>query len=283
MLLFMLLLQLLALLVFIGLFGFSCKVLRRWPVLEANWAKDQCVLPSVEFRAGEVSVRNIRNIEYRTVRDYTLRYYDRSFKLDELMRVWLTLDHFEKKWKGPAHTMLSFEFEGAVFLALSVEIRRIRGQRYSPFWGLFRRYHLMYVLADERDIVALRSHHRRHEMYLYPVATTEEGRRLLLRDVLERTERLRHEPEFYHTLWNSCTTNIVRHVRHVAPGRIPPSPSVLIPGYCDKRAFQLGLIDSELDYEATRKRWRISDHVEKVQVDEEYSTKIREAGRLTLN
>ena len=73
-----------------------------------------------------------------------------------------------------AHTLVSFGFDDGQYLAVSVEARRQDWQSYSPLWGLFRSYELMFVLGDERDLVRLRTNIRRERVYLYRVASAPE-------------------------------------------------------------------------------------------------------------
>ena len=46
-------------------------------------------------------------------------------------------------------------------MAVSVEIRKEKGESFSPWRGLLREYELMYVVGDERDVIRLRTNYRR--------------------------------------------------------------------------------------------------------------------------
>src|SRR5688572_19601532 len=115
------------------------------PSNHRNWNLDQVVLPEAEINGSLVTIRNIRNFTYRSTTDFTPAYYDRTFDLAELQRVYYIVEPFSD-FKGAAHTFVSFEFTGPEFVAISPEIRKEQGEVFSAFKGLFKRYELMYVI-----------------------------------------------------------------------------------------------------------------------------------------
>ena len=163
------------------------------------------------------------------VDDYDVAWEDRSYDLDRLRSAWFVVEPFGDR-KGPAHTLMSFGFEGDDYLAISVEIRKEIGEEFSPWKGLVRQYELVYVIGDERDLIQLRTNHRRDQVFLYPVRAPRERIEQMFVDMLRRANDLRLKPEFYNTLTSTCTTNIVSHVNELVPGRIPFSYTVLLPG-----------------------------------------------------
>lgn len=244
------------------------------PRTDRTWAPDMARMPEARFEGDLVHVAGIRNAEYSAPDRYTLAYYDRSFDLASITSVWYMVEPFGDR-KGPAHTLVSFGFRDGSYLAISVELRREPGEHFSPVKGLLKQYELMYVVADERDVIRLRSNHRRDDVFLYPVRADSAARRRLLVSMLERANHLREHPEFYNTLTNTCTTNIVRHVNEIAPRRIPLSYKVLLPGYSDRLAYDLGLIDTELPFEEARKRHHINARALRYADDPDFSRLIR--------
>ena len=162
-------------------------------------------------------------------------------------------------WRGPAHTFLSFGFAGGAYVAISVEIRKEQGESFSPLGGLLRQYELIYVVGDERDLIGLRANHRHDDVYLYPIRTSKEKIRTLFVAMLERANQLAAHPEFYNTLTNTCTSNIVDHIDVITPGRIPFSYKTILPAYADDLAFDLGLIDTDSPRDQYRAAHRIND------------------------
>jgi len=73
----------------------------------------------------------------------------------------------------------------------------------------------------------------------------------LLKSFLRRTNKLHDEPEWYHSITNACTTNIVRHVNEVYPGRVPRAIAVLLPGLSPKILERNNLIRLDGSLEQT--------------------------------
>lgn len=245
------------------------------PSNDRNWAADQTVLPWAEFAGTNVTVHGIRNFTYTSETQYQPAWYDRTFDLRDLNSAWFIVEPFGA-FEGAAHTFVSFGFGNGEFLAMSVEIRKEKGETFSPLKGLLRQYEIMYVAGDERDLVKLRSNFRNDQVYVYPVRTTPDRMRQMFVEMLTRANSLRMRPEFYNTLTNTCTTNLMRHVNAIAPKRIPLRREVLLPGYADRLAYELGLIDTDLSFENARKRFHINEKARRFAEDPEFSRKIRE-------
>jgi hypothetical protein len=239
------------------------------------------VLQRASFADNQVTITNVRNILYRSTRDYDVRYYDKTFALSELESVWYVVEPFSGHGFGAAHTMVSFGFKGGDYLAISAEIRKEKGESFSPVKGLFRQYEIVYVIADERDAVKLRAIHRRDKVFIYPVKTSAENRARLFVSMLKRANELATAPEFYNTLVNTCTTSIMRHVNEIVPGTVPWSYKVLMPAFSDELAYQLGLLDargpdgSTLTLEQMRARYLINDRANDFKDDPHFSDRIR--------
>jgi hypothetical protein len=245
------------------------------PSNDRNWSEDQSVLPYAEFNGNLVTIHNVRNFTYTSTTSYTPAYYDRTYNLDQIKGVYYVVEPFSG-YVGAAHTFLSFEFENDIFVSISVEIRKEKGETFSAFKGLFDQYEIMYVIADEKDVVKLRSNYRKDLVYVYPIKTTKDKARQTFVDMIERTNKLKNEPEFYNTLTNTCTTNIVDHVNKIVPKRVPLSLKILFPAKSDELAYKLGLIDTDLSFEEARKKFLINERAEKFADSPEFSRKIRE-------
>ena len=246
----------------------------RLPSNERDWSPDQAVLPWAETAGSRVTVRNVRFCTYRSKDDYDVTYDSRTFDLTRIRTVGYVVEPFAS-WRGPAHTFLSFGFEGPNYLAISAEVRKQRGQDFSLLKGLLHAYELMYVVADERDLIKLRVRHRKDDVYLYPLRATPDGARRLFLDMLERANRLRIHPEFYNTLTNNCATCIRRHVNKIVKRRVPFSFRLFLPGYSDRLAYDLGWIDTSLPFAEARRAFRINERVLKYADDPDFSAKIR--------
>jgi hypothetical protein len=239
-----------------------------------DWSPDQARMPEVVVDGSQVTVRQVRDCRYRTVDDYDARWEERRYDLDRIASVWFVVEPFSSG-SPAAHTFLSFGFDGGDYIAVSVEIRKRIGEHFSPVAALFRRYELMYVIADERDAIAVRLLHRHHAVYLYPLRATRPQARQLFADMLARADALRTRPEFYDTLTNTCTTNIVAHVNAIWPGTVPLRREILLPGNADRLAYELGMIACDEPFPACRERCRIDAQGAGDERDPGFSRRIR--------
>lgn len=247
------------------------------PSNDRDWTPDQERLAWAQITGDEVVVHNVRNARYRSEHDFDVAWENRTYRLDALERVWFLVEPFDTDWRGPAHTLLSFEFQGGRFLAISFEIRKEEGESFSVWKGILRQYELMVVVGDERDLIELRTSHRRDTVHLYPMRASPATARLLLVGLLERANRLRDQPEFYNTFTNSCTTNLARSVNQLAPGRVPLwHPRVLLPGYSDRLAYGLDLIDTALPFAEAQRHFRVDDNGQAATGREDFSRAIRQ-------
>ena len=244
------------------------------PSNDRDWAIDQALLPYAEFQGDKVDVYNIRNFFYRSTDDFDINYYDKTFDLNKLESIYYIIEPFGNI--GAAHTFISFGFGPNNYLAISIEIRKEKGESFSAVKGLLKRYELAYVIADEKDVVKLRSNYRKDPVLVYPVKSTKEKRRQLFVDMLTRANNLKEKPEFYNTITNTCTTNIASHVNKITPNKIPWDISLLLPENSDALAYKLGMIDTELSLEEARVKFLINKKALKYADDPEFSKKIRQ-------
>ena len=227
------------------------------PSNDRDWSQDTERTASAVFIDDMVKIKNVRNAKYRSTTDFDARWEDRTYDLKNLESVWFIVEPFSD-WRGPAHTFLSFGFGNGEYVAISVEIRKEKEESFSPLAGLLRQYELIYVIGDERDLIGLRANYRQDNVYLYKVRTTPKKMRELFVSMLERANQVAQHPEFYNTLTNTCTTNIVEHINVIAPGRIPFSYKTLLPAYSDQLAYDLGLIDTVLPSDQYRAAHQIN-------------------------
>jgi hypothetical protein len=223
----------------------------RHPTHDRDWTLDQARMPVARLEDDAVRIENVRRAAYRTTDDYDVEWCSRRYDLNSIRSVEYVVEQFAS-WQGPAHTFLTFGFSGDRYVAISVEIRKEKGESFSCLAGLFKHYEIMYVVADERDLLGLRVNVRENPVYLFPIKAEPEHIRTLFVAMLERANQLRERPEFYNTLTNNCTTNIVRHLEQVSERDVPFDLRVLFPGYSDELAFELGLINFDGSPEEAR-------------------------------
>lgn len=258
--------------------GFSFAVAVSWflslaPANNRDWQPDLAVLAWAEITGDKVVLHNIRNCDYRTETDFTCRYDDRVFDLAGLR----TVDLFLVYWGSPniAHTMLSFGFEGGGNVCFSIETRKEKGEDYSAVKGFFRQYEKIYVVADERDVVRLRTNLRREDVYLYRLRVKPEIVRKVFLDYLREVNRLKERPEWYNALTGNCTTSIRRHT-------VPYNPDarldwrLIVNGYIDEMIYERGILSQDLSFSELKKRSYINPKAQAADQDPDFSRRIRE-------
>ena len=216
-------------------FAVIAIVLRFFTLRPSNgrsWVNDNKLRAWVDYHGDEVTIRNVRDFEWKTAWDYSERWIDMTFRPEEVSKIWLFLEYFEPAVKFMAHTILSFEFEDGRRVACSVEVRRKQGKQFSAIKGAFRHYELIYVWATERDVIGVRTRCRKRSVtHLFEAVILEENsKRKMFESYLRRTNKLHDEPEWYNTATNTCTSNIAWHVNDVYPGRVPAALALLMPG-----------------------------------------------------
>ncbi len=229
------------------------------PSNDRSWNADQANLPTAEINGTNLTIHNVRNTFYRSESDFDVLWETRTYDLNKLETVDFIVEPFTD-WRGLAHVFLTFGFSDGEHVAVSVEIRKERGESYSPMRGLFRQYEVMYVVGDERDLIGLRANHRHDPVHLYPARTSRVAARELLESMLDHANRLAEHPEFYNSLTNTCATNVVDHLEAVSDHRVFVADYRLIfPGYADELAEDMGLLAIDGRVEDVRDEYLIND------------------------
>lgn len=238
-------LTVLAALGFLFLVAVWVRINKLRPSNDRSWVNDNDRNATIEFDGDKIRITNVRDFNWRTTKDFDESWVDQEYDLREVESIWLTLEYFDPRLQQMAHTILSWGFADGRRLACSIEVRREKGERYHPVRGLFREYELIYVWATERDVIGVRTRCRKHSVtHLFKAVVLGEGNeRRMLESYLHRTNKLIETPEWYNTLTNTCTTNIVRHVNEVYPGRVPRAISILMPGLSPKLLQRANLIE----------------------------------------
>jgi len=248
------------------------------PSNDRNWIPEHQRLPVATFDGDEVRIENVRDFRAVTPDSLVPGYYDRTFDLDQIESLWFVLSVFdEDKFRGLAHSALRFGFADGSWVVVSVEARKEVGEGYSITRGMLKRFEVIYVIGDERDLIRTRAVFRQDTVYLYPIKATQEKIRELFVDMLESANALRDRPEFYNTISRNCTTVLRDHVNIVAPGRLPHSWRILFPGYSDELLDRLGLLqDGGLSLDEARERYRLNERAKAAVDAEDFSARIRE-------
>ncbi len=214
------------------------------PSNDRSWVNDNQRLTNIEINGDKAHIKNVRDFNWRSTKDFDEHWVDMSVDLDKVSKIWFVLEYFSPERKEMAHTILSYEFEDGTRLACSIEVRKREGARYHPLKGVFRTYELIYVWGTERDVIGVRSRCRKKsKTHLFEGVVLGPGNeRRMLESYIRRTNKLANEPEWYNTITNTCTTNIVNHVNEVYPGRVPWAIGILMPGLSPKMLLRNNLV-----------------------------------------
>lgn len=248
------------------------------------WVPEHARMPLATFDDHLVHIQDVRDFRYTGPAQFVPRYENRTYDLDHLESVWFVLVPFGTTWRGPAHSFVSFGFRGdstaagvgpSRYVAISVEARREPGEHYGVIAGLLKRFELLYVVGDERDLIGYRAVIQHDDTELYPIRTTREKMRAMFVSMLVRANELRVRPEFYNTITSNCTSNLVDHVNAITPHKVPHGIRIVLPGYSDEVAYAVGLIDTKLPLRDARERFLINDRARAAWGRDDFSEAIR--------
>ncbi len=250
---------------------------RQQPSNDRPWMPAQARLPEIVRDGDRITISNVRAAVYRSEDDYDVAWRRRTYDLAQLESVDFVMVPFPNS-EAMAHVFVSFGFRDGAYLAVSPEARREEGAAYSPLRGMFRHFPLMYVMGEESDLIGLRANIQGQTIYVYPVKASPAQARRLLGSMLDRAAALGRSPEFYHTVTNACGTNLLWHLNQVRAAPVPWGWRVLLPGFSDQMALELGLIDFEGSVGEARRRYGITGRTVPWTVGPEWSRQIRAAG-----
>ena len=247
------------------------------PSHDRPWRPEVAIMPRATIDGDRVRITGVRNFEYRSVSDFTVRHEEREVQLSHLTAVDFFVSYFSvSRWSGGlvGHTFLSFIFDNAPPLSISIETRPEVGESFNPVASLFKQFELIYVVGDERDLVRVRTNFRKETVYLYRLNASPDNVRRLLMVYLKRINELADRPEFYHLLSNSCTINIIRYL-NAAGRRGRFDIRHLLNGLIDSYLYHSGRIDTTLPFDELRRRSRINEAAQAANDAPDFSDRIR--------
>jgi len=242
------------------------------PSHDRNWRPEVSVMPRAVIDGDRMRITGVRNFQYRSRNDFTVRHEEREFLLSDLAGIDFYVSYWREGLVG--HTFLSFIFNNAPPLSISIETRPEVGEGFNPLASLFKQFELIYVVGDERDLVGVRTNHRQETTYLYRLNTSADDARRLLLVYLDRINQLADRAEFYHLLSNSCTINIIRYANAAGrEGRF--NIRHLFNGLIDSYLYHSGRVDTTLPFDELRRRSLINDAARAADGMPDFSQRIR--------
>jgi hypothetical protein len=243
------------------------------PSLDRDWAPEYAELPTAEIHGDLVTVRNVRSFAYTSETEFTPHWETRTYDLSKLIGV----DLFFSFWGSPhiAHTIMSFQFAEGPPLAISIETRRERSEVYSAIKGFFRQFELYYVVADERDVVRLRTSYRGEQVRLYRLRMPVERARGVLLSYFDEVNELARRPYWYNALTHNCTTSILVHTA-AAGAPMPHHWELLANGHLDELLYREGAIQNGIPFDELRARSDVSERGKEAGDAPDWPARIRE-------
>lgn len=260
-------------------FGCFFVVLIWWlslaPSNDKNWRPDCARTASAEIHGNQITIHNVRDCKYTSETEYTDCWSDRTYDLSQLRAA----DFFFVNWGIPwiGHPIVSFDFGNGQHLAFSIEARYQGGQTYSSILGFFRQYTIIFIAADERDVIRLRTNYRKdEEVYMYRTTVPPELARKLFLIYVDHLNRLRDHPEWYNAVTKNCTTAIDKELRNELPNKSPWTYRLLLNGSLDQLEYERGrLVTGGLPFPELKQREHINPFAHTVGESPEFSTLIR--------
>ncbi|HXP67475.1 MAG TPA: DUF4105 domain-containing protein [Steroidobacteraceae bacterium] len=242
------------------------------PTNDRMWADDVARITSGTVNGNLVTLKDVRNFDWRSNDDYTQRWETREYDLDKLSSVDMVMSY----WDGwaIAHMLISFGFDDGRHIAFSVEVRRQKNQVYSEIGGFFKRDGLSIIAADERDVIRVRTNIRGEDDYLYRMRMPLSAMRSLFVGFVEQADKLVDSPRFYNTITVNCTTLVYGMMRHIV-GFLPWSYRLLFNGYLPAYVYKVGGLDQRFSLPELRALGRITDRAKQADRSETFSADIR--------
>ena len=257
--------------------GGFVAVLAWWFTLQPSgtrpWQPDVAETAWAEIKGDEVTFHNVRNCDYVTETNYTPHWETRTVRFSQITGIDIGLTYWGSPWM--AHPIVSFQFAGAPPLAFSIETRKEVGESYSAVRGFFRQYELIYVVADERDVIRLRTNYRQgEEIYLYRTKATPEQARARFVEYLNTINKLHARPAWYNALTQNCTTSI--RTQRATTQRAPWDWRIILNGKSDEMAYERGALAGGLPFAELKRRALINSRARAADKSPDFSRAIRD-------
>ncbi len=242
---------------FLGLLAGLCSLN---PSNERAWAQEHSVLAKINISGQHVTIDGLRNFHWKNQKECKPVWERQTFNLDKLKSLELIIEPF-KDSDFMAHTMLRFGFSDHKHIVVSVEARREQTETYSLIKGFFHQFELIYIFGQADDLLTLRAVHRNARLYAYPIKADREFMVNLFKDLVASANDLHHNPRFYRSIRENCTTTLVKHFDRQPIEHIGLRRETLFPALTSWLLYQRGFMDTDLSYEQAKKHFRIDEHI----------------------
>ena len=243
---------------FVILLGVLALFLNWWyrqkPSQDRDWAPASAVLPRAVRTGDLVTIENVRNFDYRSLDDFTPRYETRIVHLANLKSVDIIFFNWTMPYMG--HPVLVFDFGPDGRICMSIEVRFRKGENYSVIRSLYRQEELIFIAADERDVILRRTKYSQgQKAHLYRLAAEAEEIRTAFLDYVDTINSLYDRPRWYHVVYANCVTSFYQ---------LPHSKwrwdwRVLANGRLDRALYESGRLERALPFRELRRLSYLND------------------------
>jgi hypothetical protein len=260
-----------------GVFAVAFAALLAWwwqihPSNSRLWADDVAQMTTGVVDGDRVTLRNVRNFDWRSKTDYTQRWETRTYDLRRLNSLDMILSYWSMS--AIAHVLVSFGFDDGEHVVFSVEIRREKTESFSEIGGFFKEFELSVIACDERDVIRVRTNVRGEDDYLYRIRMPVAEIRSLFLAYVSQANDVARKPRFYNTITANCTT-IIYHMAKRIVGHLPLDYRVLLSGYLPGYVYKVGGLDTRYPLEELRTLGRITDRAKESDRRPTFSADIR--------
>lgn len=238
-------------------------LLLRQPSHDRDWRAEIAIMPKIERSGTRFAIDQVRDWTYSTTDIVANAYHPGTYDLNELVGTWLMVEPFGGS-DAIAHTLILFEFTNDRLLALTIEARKEKGEIYSALKGAFNTYELVYLWAEARDVLTRRARYLDHEIFVYPLALTEQDRRAFFGAVANKTNKLYAQPRFYNTLFSNCTNELAK------TAGLSWNLAFITTGYAPQHLFRIGTIPGRtagLSFQELKSAANVTELIETVSDD----------------
>ena len=258
-------------------FGAFAVVVSWWftlkPSNDRRWQSDVAETAWTEINGDEITIHNVRNCDYRTATDFIPRWETRTVRLSQITGMDLAINYWGSPWI--AHPIVSFQFSDGLPLCFSIETRKTIGQQYSTLEGFYRQYTLIYVVADERGVIRLRTNYRREDVYLYHTLASPAQARERFREYINTLNSLHENPRWYNAVTSNCTTSI--RTQRAVKLRAPWDWRILLNGKADEMLYQdHAIATGGFSFSELKQRSLINERARAADQNPDFSRVIRE-------
>ena len=258
------------------IFGSFAIVLLWWFTLKPSndraWQPDVARTAWAEINGDEITIHNVRNCDYRTETNFTPHWETRAVRISQITGMDVAINYWGSPWI--AHPVVSFQFADGLPLCFSIETRKTVGQQYSTLKGFYRQYALIYVVADERDCIRLRTNYRREDVYLYHTLASPAQAQQRFREYMNTINAVHENPRWYNAITSNCTTSI--RTQRAASVRKPWDWRILLNGKMDEMLYQdHAIATGGLSFTELKQRSLINERARAADRDPDFSRAVR--------